>query len=1161
MTIFNYRSSKVLYKSLILCLVFFINAIGLSNNTETYLPAKNAIVSSNVYFNWKYSSSAINYRVQISKSPVFSIIITDTILNSNNFNKMFSTAGIYYWRYKIIGNGFVSDWSDISSFNVYDPKQTPGILLWLKADSGVISRNDSIIQWSDLSGNNNHAKQTVDIRRPSIIHNVSLLNNQSVVRLNNTDNVNNTSNQNVYFDLTTPISNIQNVFMVLKHQTGNQSYAAILGGTSTIDYVGEVGNDMFAYASTYVKNGKIYKNQQIINWAVIKKPTNYTLLSILQSGPTYTDHISSDRFYNGRYWNGDFAEIILYSGTLTDQDRIIIEEYFKSKFAPPIIIKDTIPVANFCDSIIISAPSRFVSYLWSTSETTQSIKVKASGTYSCKGVDIFNISSEDEISVFPYERLGNSTIYICSGQTYNLNLKTPPGFTALWNTGANTTNINITNAGRYIAKITDNRGCFIYDTINVIIDNPRLSVTPVAGNITACSGEKLFVQTESAFDSIRWSTGSTDNFISITNAGNYSVQAYTSAGCILNKSFNVNIAGFAPTANFSTSSVCQSTLTQLTDLSTPPSGSTITNWKWNFSNGNTSSGQSPSTTFNNLGTASAALKITTAQGCTDSIYKTFIVNKRPTPQFINRKSCEGNPTLFQDQSVANAASITNWKWDFNGLGTINDIQNPAFEFPTANTYNVKLIVTNSNGCVDSVTNSLKVNQSPIADFSFDAACGKSPINFRFLATVPVAPTPPQPFIANWNWDFGDNQTESAIKDVQHVYGTTGVYNVKLSVTSSEQCVDTIEKQVKVYDFPVVDFDVSATQCAGKEIQFTDVSQTPDGTPLTTWKWFFAGESTATTQNSAYTFNTEGNYIIQLNATNAIGCSGTKQRSIAVSAKPEIKFTFSPQNLPAPLDVTYTNQSPTSGNYIWDYGDNTSPLFSGYNPPVHRYLTDGNYPIKLIATNFRGCTDTLTKFILVGKANVDAVMTSISIIPNGDYYKIQVTILNASNIEIRDLGLSLQLGGGAVIRENWSGSLLPNQTTIYNFFGQIKISDNVIPVICASIDNVNNNTTETRIDNNTTCKEVKVGSFDILNVYPNPAFDVLNLGVMMPNDGKVQIRIVDALGQTFEKKEFNGIKGYNNFIMNTIQLNAAIYIAEVNYDGQVVRTKFMRNDRK
>ena len=45
------------------------------------------------------------------------------------------------------------------------------------------------------------------------------------------------------------------------------------------------------------------------------------------------------------------------------------------------------------------------------------------------------------------------------------------------------------------------------------------------------------------------------------------------------------------------------------------------------------------------------------------------------------------------------------------------------------------------------------------------------------------------------------------------------------------------------------------------------------------------------------------------------------------------------------------------------------------------------------------------------------MAAISIIPtNGDYYKIQATIINNSNIEITSMGLSLQVGGGAVIGE-------------------------------------------------------------------------------------------------------------------------------------------------
>jgi len=1135
--------------------------------TEIVFPKNNQIFHNTnpILFIWNKSllNNSSNYFIQISTDINFNNILISTSTTSNTYLFIPPQANNYFVRVK---SGYDYRWSSYISITTLNINNISGLKSWFSADTLINYTNDLVDSWTDIKDNSRIASQPSLVNRP-LLENVCALNNKKGITFLGNESVPSYLELNSYV-----ASSNYSVYMVRNLRPGNPAAQYVIGCTAGGFYAEQfnAGNG----PGTNLISGTNYSLESIrdTNYAIYLHTDkaifrNNKRISVSAEG-TQTD--AEIRFFGVRNgggslrihpYAGTFLEFIYFDKILDSTNNNIIQQYFKAKYSPPVNLGiDTILGNTFCDSVVISAGC-YSSYLWSNGKTTQSIKVLPNNSYSVTVRDVFGQISSDEISVYPYKRLSNKTIVICQGNSVTIDLQTPPLFSVLWNDNSSDKVKTFSTAGTYIVKLTDFRGCFIYDTVKIVTDAPKLSKTPILDTITVCRGEKLYVTAFSAFDSIRWSTDSTEESITITTEGVYSIYARTINGCILNQTFIIKIAGNAPTANFSPNTICQNSSTQLIDLSIPPSNSTITNWEWNFSNGNSSTNPSPSTIFTNLGAASASLKITTAQGCTDSIFKTFVVNKRPTPQFVNRKSCEGNPTLFQDQSIANAASITNWKWDFDGLGIINDIQNPAFNFPAANTYNVKLIVTNSNGCTDSVTNSLKVNQSPIADFSFDAACGQSPVNFRFLATVPVAPAPPQPYIASWNWDFGDNQFQSAIKDVQHVYGATGLYNVKLSVTSSEQCVDTIEKQVKVYDFPVVDFDISATQCIGKEIQFTDISQTPDGTPLTAWKWFFAGEGTASTQNSTHTFNTEGNYTIQLNATNAVGCSGTKLRSIAVSAKPEIRFTFSPQNLPAPLDVTYTNQSPTSGNYIWDYGDNTSPLFSGYNPPIHRYLTNGSYPIKLIATNFRGCTDTLTKYILVDNAYVDGILTSITITPNGDYYQIQATILNGSNIEIRDLGLSLQLGGGAVIRENWSGSLLPGQTTIYNFFGQIKISENVIPVICATIDNVNNNTPERKTDNNTTCKEVKVGSFDVLNVYPNPAFDVLNLGVMIPNDGKVSVRIVDALGQTFEKKDFNGIKGYNNFTMNTIQLNAAIYIAEVFYDGQVIRTKFMRKDRK
>jgi len=628
---------------------------------------------------------------------------------------------------------------------------------------------------------------------------------------------------------------------------------------------------------------------------------------------------------------------------------------------------------------------------------------------------------------------------------------------------------------------------------------------------------------------------------------------------IFSLSFNVTIAGEAPVAKFGYTSVCQNASTSFTDSTTHSAGSTITNWKWTFGDNNSSTIQNPSNTYTNLGSYTVGFKVTTNQGCSDSIAKTILVNKKPIPSFYNLLSCAGIPTTFADQSTPNSASISDWAWDFNGLGVINGVQNPSFRFPSAGIYNVRLKATNSNGCFDTITIQTSVNVSPVSNFSYDSVCGRTPVNLKFLATVEPPSTIPD---LNWgNWDFGDGTIETAIRNPQHVYAGPGTYEVRLIVKSSGQCIDTAIKQVKVFDYPNVDFNVSQTQCTGKEIQFTDISATPDGTPITKWNWFFSGLGSDTIKNPRYTFNTQGNYTIQLTARNSVGCVGTKLRSIAVSAPPVPKFTFSPNGLPAPLNVNYTNQSPLSGNYIWDYGDG-SPLIQAYNPPQHQYTVNGSYPIKLIATDFRGCTDTLTKYILVDKAYLDGVMASITITPNGDYYKIQANVFNNSNIEITALGLSLQLGGGAVIRENWTGSLLPGQSVVYAFVGEIKIGESgQLPIVCATIDNINNNTREDRTDNNTTCKEVKVGSFDILNIYPNPAYDNINFGVMLPKDGRVNIRFIDIIGQQMYNKDFDGIKGYNAFAMPTAMLNAAVYVAEVSYDGEVIRKKFMRKDRK
>jgi len=909
---------------------------------------------------------------------------------------------------------------------------------------------------------------------------------------------------------------------------------------------------MFNYSSTYIEKNKA--NVPLIPIGSIADARNMSITDIGTLNP-----------YSLYAYKGEIAEMLFFNNIIDSTTKNNTYNYLQTKYAPPVNLgTDTVFGASFTDTIMLDAGNRFVRYLWSNGDTTPTTKVISSGTYSVKTTDIFGFESTDDISVFPYRRLKNATVNLCPGDSITVNLGLDASYSTLWSNGKTSSAIVLKTPGQYVVTITKN-GKTIKDSINVVanLDLTPLSYAPardLSKHITICGGEKIYIQNDSLFDSFLWSTGSNTNVGTAFTSGNVLVNYIEKNGCTLTDTVSVVITGQAPTAKFGWSPSCQNTAIAFSDSSTAPIGNTINTWKWTFSNGNISTAQNPSNTFVNLGLASAALKVTTSAGCSDSISKSFVINKKPVPSFYNLLSCANHPTTFVDQSIPNAAAISDWSWNFANFATIDHVQNPSYYFPIPGTFNITLKATNSNGCYDTASYQTTVNTSPIANFSYDSVCGITPVNFKFLASVQPPNTIPD--ISWGNWDFGDGTLETAIRNPQHVYAAPGAYDVMLIVRSTAQCADTAIKKVTIFDYPVVDFSVSASQCVGKEIQFTDISATADGTPMNQWNWYFSGMATSTTQSPRYTFNTQGNYTIQLTAKNAVGCSGTMLRSIAVTALPTPKFTFTPAYGFPPLNVTYTNQSSASGDYLWNYGDG-SPLINAFNPPAHIYTTKGSYPIQLIATDFRGCTDTLTKYILVDKAFLDGILASISITPtNGDFYKIQAAIINNSNIEVTSMGLSLQVGGGAVIRENWTGSLLPGQTTVYLFNAEIKVGDNgQAPIVCASIDNLNNYMPEDRTDNNTTCKEVAVGSFSILNVFPNPANDYINFGVMLPKDGKVNIRFVDALGQVLFGKDFDGTRGYNQLTMPIYTLNAAVYVGEVLFDGEVARKKFMVKNRK
>jgi gliding motility-associated-like protein len=141
--------------------------------------------------------------------------------------------------------------------------------------------------------------------------------------------------------------------------------------------------------------------------------------------------------------------------------------------------------------------------------------------------------------------------------------------------------------------------------------------------------------------------------------------------------------------------------------STTAGNTAISTWEWDFGNGKSWQGKTPSKIcYTTPGTYTVKLKATSDKKCTSSETKVDMINtyKNPVAQFIadpNPASTLEPTVHFFDQSTNDVIS---WMWDFgDGQTSSPDKKNPSHIYVTeqGEIYQVKLLVVNSNGCKDS----------------------------------------------------------------------------------------------------------------------------------------------------------------------------------------------------------------------------------------------------------------------------------------------------------------------------------------------------------------------------------------------------------------------------------------------------------------------------
>ncbi|MFI5221500.1 MAG: PKD domain-containing protein [Bacteroidia bacterium] len=652
---------------------------------------------------------------------------------------------------------------------------------------------------------------------------------------------------------------------------------------------------------------------------------------------------------------------------------------------------------NFILNDTSTISSGTISRLWNfgngnTSTSSVSGKTFASaGTYIIKLFETSDHNCTDSaiktFTVYPQPAAGftqNNFTQCLSGNSFILNDTSIISFgntTRLWrlSTGdtssSSTLNKNFIQSGTYSVNLiqTSNNNCSdsVSKTFTVY---PQTTIGFTQNNFAQCSFGNSFILNDtstisSGTISRLWNFG--DGTISVNNNLN---KSFTSAGtyqiklveisdhnCIdsIIKYFTVYpqpISGFSQN-NFNLCLSGNNFL--LTDTSFISSGNTTR--LWSFSDGDTSTSSNVVKTFTFPGTYSVRLSEISNKSCKDSTAKTYTVYPQPKAGFTQNlfSNClPGNNFLLSDTSTISSGTISRL-WNF-GDGDTSTSSVSLKIFTTAGTYHVKLFETSDHNCIDSAIKIFTVYPQPVAGFTqnnFDRCLRGN--NFLLNDTSILSSG-----TMTRLWNFGDGDT-STISTLNKSFASEGIYNLKLLVTSNNNCSDSVTKIFTVFPQTKIGFSMnSLNQCLSvNRFLFSDTSTISSGSFSRLWDFGDGANSINAVISKRYSVS--GLYLVKLETTTNNGCMDSLLKTVLVYPKIIAGFTVddSVQCLFGNNFLLNDKSIVPGGTYsrYWYLGDATTNTVSDFSKS---YIASGNFKVQLKIVDPNNCSDSAIHSILV-----------------------------------------------------------------------------------------------------------------------------------------------------------------------------------------------------
>ncbi len=319
-----------------------------------------------------------------------------------------------------------------------------------------------------------------------------------------------------------------------------------------------------------------------------------------------------------------------------------------------------------------------------------------------------------------------------------------------------------------------------------------------------------------------------------------------------------------------------------------------------------------------------------------------------------------------------STNATTYLWNFGDGSATTTATAPTHNYTTAGTYTAYLVATNPNitgsctGSTDTAFLIIKVKSDSVNN-NFTIAkvdsCNPYSISVNNLSTKF-----PNPFNANttFTWSWGDGNTSTGQNPSNHIYTSTGIYTVTLTITDTAVC-NTPLTSTKVVNFTnnviSASFTIPDSVCPPYNHNFA-----PTTVGATVYNWKFGDGGTSTLPTPSHTYSVPGTYTISLIIGNPNSCNKLDSFKKVLHVRPTITNSFIAAKLDTcpPYKVSIANNSTINTTYpnasswttfTWNWGDGQSN--TGQTPPVHIYGSAGTYTITLTLKDSTACNSPQT----------------------------------------------------------------------------------------------------------------------------------------------------------------------------------------------------------